>query len=508
MSYAGTVREVVDDFGNLLNGGKSTLATKAVTQANPYYQKAKEFGNTLGRANGKLAPGAYLGAGSVLVEAALSKDKNAFLDDPNVSFADKARVTGRDVFRNGLGAAGAVVGGGVGSVLGPLGTVVGGVSGAVGGHQAGDWLGEKVFGDPMKGYQAPVADADRGVKMATKGKINFDDPGVKRALAESNAALANPNQKFVNGQPVAPTPVAQSTKPAVIDPRTVPTKFVDRASAIPQNGDPFVARIRSTDGWTQGQAQEAQQRVKTANPEYDKYELSGGQLVNKATGVVGNASEQDINNFRQYQRSLLEAGGDGDLGITPQRQAQDTAFFNPVVANDARKVSLANAQTAGGGDMSQGDSYLQRADKIVNPVRYQQIAPGSLGKYTDSVNAMMPAVFDNMRQNKVNRYANDMADREHKIRGLDNAAAAASAKGEKTGADTWGNNKAAKLYEEELALTKVPAKGMFLDSDERKAWERRKAAVRQQGLALAQTDPRYAELLANIMAAEKLAEEE
>ena len=97
-----------------------------------------------------------IGAMAVAPEALLNERKNAFLNDPNVAWTDKARMTGKDVVRYGLSAAGGVLGMPVGQAAIPVpgvGALAGGLAGAAIGNAGGEWVGDKMLGDPMKGYK-------------------------------------------------------------------------------------------------------------------------------------------------------------------------------------------------------------------------------------------------------------------------------------------------------------------------------------------------------------------
>lgn len=115
-----------------------------------------------------------MGAVMVAPEALGNERKRAFLDDPNVSWADKARVTGHDVLQYGGAAIGGALGAPIGQALMPIpiagglaGGVIGGGLGAAAGHAAG----EALLGDPMKGYGGEGWKLDRSkIPVSTEGR--------------------------------------------------------------------------------------------------------------------------------------------------------------------------------------------------------------------------------------------------------------------------------------------------------------------------------------------------
>lgn len=159
---------------------------------------APEAGMSL-RAGQALRPAATMLRGAAIpalgvgAEALASGDKNAFLDDPNTSWGDRAKVLGRDVLTHGLSAAGAVVGGGAGSVVAPgVGTLAGGLGGAYGGYKLGDYAADQLgLGHPEAGYHAPGSPAPQTQGLAPSAAPAPEAPATPQLAVEQRNNAGN-----------------------------------------------------------------------------------------------------------------------------------------------------------------------------------------------------------------------------------------------------------------------------------------------------------------------------
>lgn len=133
----------------------------------------------------------FVGVG---VDALKSKDKNAYLDDPNVPFLDKAKVTLRDGAAYGLGTLGTVVGAaggrGGGSMAGAtgLGTL---------GFMGGDWLADKAIQTFGGG------DTNEAITLHAQQQAN-GSPGIPKRGSSISPKPANA-QTIDLSQPTGPT---------------------------------------------------------------------------------------------------------------------------------------------------------------------------------------------------------------------------------------------------------------------------------------------------------------
>lgn len=159
---------------------------------------------------------------AVAPEALLNERKNAFLDDPDVPWTDKARVTAKDVVRYGTGAAGGVLGVPIGQAAIPVpfvGAAAGGIGGMALGDKLGGWVGDTIFGDPMKNYKGkgwslkddktppPPNEAEVAAKAAAEEKAAaaelaaspLRDPVLNRKATETSADVRRLRDAGVEG---------------------------------------------------------------------------------------------------------------------------------------------------------------------------------------------------------------------------------------------------------------------------------------------------------------------
>lgn len=168
-------------------------------------------GSPIGAPGALAATGAIAGVG---LQALTQPTKNAFLDDPNVSWGQKALVTTRDALANAGGALGAIGGAGVGGAAVPVvGAPIGAIGGGIGGYKAGDWLGQKienlVGGDPLANYKAPQYVEATPV---APGVTPAPAPVAPAPVAPASAATVNISSE-PNGIPVFTSGIPASQVP-------------------------------------------------------------------------------------------------------------------------------------------------------------------------------------------------------------------------------------------------------------------------------------------------------
>lgn len=206
----GMFQRVGPDPNATSQGAQRTFAERAGRAVGQRYESA------LSAAKGSALP-AVLGAAGVALEgAAMDSDgkRSAFYDSPDVSLWDKAHQGVRDVARLALPAAGGIVGGTAGSVLGPVGTLGGGVAGAGAGHYASHLV------------QGGLNLASRALGGSGKAPIDeFDySPKTPATVPTQVPQVITPDAEVAQLRPftVAATPEAEAKRQIE---NTTPTQF-------------------------------------------------------------------------------------------------------------------------------------------------------------------------------------------------------------------------------------------------------------------------------------------
>lgn len=200
----GMFQRVGPDPNATSQGAQRTFAERAGRAVGQRYESA------LSAAKGSALP-AVLGAAGVALEgAAMDSDgkRSAFYDSPDVSLWDKAHQGVRDVAQLALPAAGGIVGGTAGSVLGPVGTLGGGVAGAGAGHYASHLV------------QGGLNLASRALGGSGKAPIDEFDYSPKTPVPQ----VITPDAEVAQPRPftVAATPEAEAKRQIE---NTTPTQF-------------------------------------------------------------------------------------------------------------------------------------------------------------------------------------------------------------------------------------------------------------------------------------------
>lgn len=216
----GTPSRTVAELDARASSPNTSAAKRGVQQVQAQRATAEAMNPGKGTIRG-LAGAAVIPAMEVTQQFVTGGDadmRNQFYNDPNVGTLEKAKQFGRDAAGIVLPSAGAVVGGGVGSVFAPVaGTAAGGIAGygvgkaADAGLQAA--LGESALdrykaAQPQQVAQAPQMDP----------KAQSDEIARRRAALAPQPSFEQKIGKFIADERATPASVAAAPKPAARGP--------------------------------------------------------------------------------------------------------------------------------------------------------------------------------------------------------------------------------------------------------------------------------------------------
>ncbi|MBK6906376.1 MAG: hypothetical protein IPH08_04410 [Rhodocyclaceae bacterium] len=93
---------------------------------------------------------------------------------------------------------------------------------------------------------------------------------------------------------------------------------------------------------------------------YDKYRLSGGQLIDEGGQVMMNATPEDIERYKEYQHAQFAAGNEPDPAPAPR------AVQRPMATNQLRLADLMRDNSEAGVTFAQPDPYENETRRLSN----------------------------------------------------------------------------------------------------------------------------------------------
>ena len=93
---------------------------------------------------------------------------------------------------------------------------------------------------------------------------------------------------------------------------------------------------------------------------YDKYRLSGGQLIDEGGQVMMDATPEDIQRYKEYQHAQFAAGNEPDPAPAPR------AVQRPMATNQLRLADLMRDNSEAGVTFAQPDPYENESRRLAN----------------------------------------------------------------------------------------------------------------------------------------------